>query len=230
MAHPPSRPCRLFLFDLDGTLVDSQHDLASAVNAALADLGFGPLPVERVVAFVGHGVRRLLERTLGDVQGRCPDPALVDRGLESFRSAYAAHLLDSTRLYPGVREALDRLSWAEMAVVSNKPERYSRPILEGLGIARRFCAVIGEETAHAYKPDPAPLVAAMRTAGASPAETVMVGDSPVDIEAGRSAGVATCACTGGYHPEAALRACAPDLVIGSLPELGDLFHDARRRR
>jgi phosphoglycolate phosphatase len=219
------RPCRLFLFDLDGTLIDSKDDIAQAVNLVLAQLEFSPLPVSRVIEFVGNGVKKLLERTLREIHNREPEEDLLRKGIEIFREEYARHLLDRTCLYPGVEDALNRLSWAGMAVVSNKPERYSRPILEGLGIAGRFQAILGEESTHAYKPDPAPLIKAMELCGADPADTVMVGDSSVDIEAGKAAGVTTCAVTGGYHSEEKLLACAPDLVINALCELSDCFYN-----
>ena len=135
-------------------------------------------------------------------------------------------MLDTTRLYPGVNEALQLLSWADMVVISNKPERYSRPILEGLKIANRFRAIWGEETTKAYKPDPRPLMMAMELCGAAPSETVMVGDSSADVNAGKAAGVATCAITGGFHTGDELRSYEPDLIIDSLHELNQYFHRA----
>jgi phosphoglycolate phosphatase len=219
------RPCRLFIFDLDGTLIDSKEDIAAAVNHVLARMDLPPLPVSRVVEFVGHGVKRLLERTLREIHRREPEEPLLHEGLELFRQEYPKCMLDRTRLYPGVKEALDDLSWADMAVVSNKPERYSRPILEGLEIAGRFRAILGEETTHAYKPDPAPLQCAMELCGADPSLTVMVGDSSADIEAGRAAGITACAVTGGFHTREELLACSPDLLVDDLRELGDYFYD-----
>lgn len=217
------RPCRLFLFDLDGTLIDSKDDIATAVNLVLAKLGFPPLPVSRVMEFVGNGVKKLLERTLREIHNHEPDDDLLREGIASFREEYAKHLLDRTCLYPGVADALRRLSWADMAVVSNKPERYSKPILKGLGVSGHFRAILGEETAHAYKPDPAPLQVAMELCGAAAADTVMVGDSSVDIKAGKAAGTTTCAVTGGFHSREELVKCEPDLIIDALGELKDYF-------
>jgi phosphoglycolate phosphatase len=219
------RPCRLFLFDLDGTLIDSKDDIATAVNLVLAKLEFPPLPVSRVIEFVGNGVKKLLERTLREIHGHEPDEDLLLEGIAIFREEYAKHMLDRTRLYPGVDDALRRLSWADMAVVSNKPERYSRPILEGLGISDLFCTILGEETAHAYKPDPAPLKHAMELCGAAPSDTVMVGDSFVDIEAGKAAGVTTCAITGGFHTREEILMYDSDMIIDDLHELSDYFYD-----
>lgn len=212
------------MFDLDGTLIDSKDDIATAVNLALAKLEFPPLPVSRVVEFVGNGVKKLLERTLREIHNHEPSEELLRQGIALFREEYANHMLDRTRLYPGVEEALRRLSWADMAVVSNKPERYSRPILQGLGISGCFRAILGEETAHAYKPDPAALRMAMDLCGAAPHATVMVGDSSVDIEAGKAAGVATCGVTGGFHTREEILAYGPDLIIDDLNELDDYFY------
>jgi len=219
------RPCRLFLFDLDGTLIDSKTDIANSVNLVLVKLGLHPLPVSRVVDFVGKGVRKLLERTLREIHHREPEETLLQQGVEIFREEYSRHMLDHTCLYRNVEDALNRLSWADMIIVSNKPERYSRPILEGLKIAGRFRAILGEETTHAYKPDPTPLKVAMEFCGATPSETVMVGDSSIDIAAGKAAGVSTCAVTGGYHSREQLNAAGPDLIIDDLLELDNYFYN-----
>jgi phosphoglycolate phosphatase len=222
------RPCRLFLFDLDGTLIDSREDIAYSVNLVLKELDLDPLPVSRVVDFVGKGVKKLLERTLREIYDREPQEDLLQRGIEIFREEYSRHMLDKTCLFENVEEALGRLSWADMVVVSNKPERYSRPILEGLQVADRFRTILGEETAHAYKPDPTPLKVAMEFCGKTPSETVMVGDSSIDIEAGKAAGVFTCAVTGGYHPREKLHAAGPDLIIDSLLELDNHFYNGAK--
>ena len=225
MTNFASRSCRLFLFDLDGTLIDSKADIANSVNLVLAKLDLPPLPVSRILDFVGKGVKKLLERVLMEIHHREPEEGIVQQGIEFFREEYGKHLLDNTCLCRNVAETLNRLSWADLAVVSNKPERYSRPILEGLEIADRFIAILGEETTHAYKPDPAPLRVAMEFCGAVPSETVMVGDSSIDIEAGKAAGVTTCAVTGGYHSREQLIAAVPDLIIDNLLELSSRFHN-----
>jgi len=228
MTNFTPRSCRLFLFDLDGTLIDSKADIANSINLALAKLDLPPLPVSRIVDFVGKGVKKLLERVLTEIHHREPEEGIMQQGIEFFREEYGKHLLDNTCLCRNVAEALNRLSWADLAVVTNKPERYSRPILEGLEIADRFIAIFGEETTHAYKPDPAPLNIAMEFCGAFPSETVMIGDSSIDIEAGKAAGVTTCAVTGGYHSKKQLLAAGPDLIIDNLLELSSHFHNGGR--
>jgi phosphoglycolate phosphatase len=209
---------RLVVFDLDGTLVDSVRDLATAVNAAVqrAAPGSALLPLADVRAFVGEGARVLVERSL--------ERAGVDRSADDvlplFLDGYRSCLLDTTRLYPGVAEALDRLRGRTLAVLTNKPGDLSRRILEGLGVADRFARIWGPGEAPARKPDPAGLRELARELGIDLGETLMVGDSPVDVRTGRAAGVRTVGVTYGLDPEA-LRADAPDLLVGDLRELAD---------
>jgi phosphoglycolate phosphatase len=211
-------PVRLVVFDLDGTLVDSVRDLATAVNAALhrAAPGTPPLPLADVRAFVGEGARLLVERSLKRAGVRRSADEVLPFFLESYRSC----LLDSTRLYPGVEEALDRLRGRTLAVLTNKPGDLSRRILEGLGVADRFARIWGPEEARARKPDAAGLRRLVRELEAGLEETVMVGDSPVDVRTGRAAGVRTVGLTYGLDPEA-LRADPPDVLMDDLRELAD---------
>ncbi len=222
------RPCRLFLFDLDGTLIDSKIDIARALNAALARMGLPPLTVSRVADFVGDGVQKLIQRTLSEVAGEAPKHDAVQTAARLYLEEYEAHLLDSTHLYDGVGEALHRLWWASFAVVTNKPERFSRRILEGLGIADRFCAIIGGDSMPERKPDPAPLFRAIALCSASAAEAVMVGDSPVDIRAGKAAGVFTCGVIGGFRGRAELESAGCDLILSRFAELPDHFRPPER--
>jgi phosphoglycolate phosphatase len=180
---------RLAVLDLDGTLVDSLGDLHASVNHALAAVGLPPRSLEEVRGFVGEGARRLLERSVG------ARADLLDPALEAWRVHYEAHLLDRTRPYPGIEAAL-RGAGRELAVLTNKPGAMARRILEGLGLAPRFRAVVGGGEAP-RKPDPGGLRALMAEAGAGPGETVLVGDSRVDVETGRAAGVRVVAVTWG---------------------------------
>jgi len=217
------RPCRFFIFDLDGTLIDSRADITFALNAALTRIQMPPLRESRVVDFVGNGVRRLVEESLRETNGHEPESELTEKLIVLFREEYGNHLLDQTRLCDGVSKGLDRLSWATFAVVSNKPEGFSRRILEGLGIAHRFCAILGGDSIRKRKPDPEALLKAMETCSASLPETAMVGDSAVDIEAGKAAGVTTCGVLGGFRPKEELEAAGCDLIIHNLTELADHF-------
>ena len=180
---------RLAVFDLDGTLVDSLLDLHASVNHALAASGLPPRSVDEVRGFVGEGARRLVERALG------PRTDLLDEVMASWRVHYEAHLLDRTRPYPGIEDVLAGAR-RTLAVLTNKPAPMARRILEGLGMAQRFAALVGGGDAP-RKPDPAGLRALMVGAGAGPGDTVLVGDSRVDVETGRAAGVRVVAVTWG---------------------------------
>jgi len=217
------RPCRLFLFDLDGTLIDSRADITASLNLMLARMELPSLSESQVSDFVGDGVQKLVERALRKTTGRDPVDALTQQGMLLFKEAYAAHLLDKTCLCPHAKETLDSLSWAKFAVVSNKPEGFSRRILEGLDIAHRFCIILGGDSVQNRKPDPESLFKAMDFCGAHPSETAMIGDSAVDIEAGKAAGVTTCGILGGFRHAEKLQAAGCDIVIKDLLELANHF-------
>jgi phosphoglycolate phosphatase len=217
----PKRSFSLFIFDLDGTLIDSKADIAYGMNLALARMNMQPLPIARVAEFIGDGVQILVERALREISGGEPDPLQVQNCIDLFKEEYGQHLLDQTCLYPHVLEALDRLSWAKLAVVSNKPEKFSRQILEGLGIAFRFGAIIGGDTTGTRKPDPAGIFKAMELCRAVPSESMMVGDSPVDIAAGKAAGTFTCGVAGGFRPRYQLESAGCDLLVDNLLDLAN---------
>ncbi len=220
---PVHKSRRLFLFDLDGTLIDSKLDITLALNLALKQLNLPPLPLALVGEFVGEGVQKLIERALCAASGTEPGPEQIRIAAALYLREYEQHLLDSTRLLDGVEVALDRLSWALFAVVTNKPERFSRRILDGLGVGRRFSAIIGGDSVAPRKPAPEPLIKAMDLCGVPPSQTVMVGDSAVDISAGKAAGVLTCGVLGGFRSRIELEAAVCDLIIVNLAELADHF-------
>lgn len=224
MTTASPRSCRLFLFDLDGTLIDSRADLAFSLNLALTRLNMHPLPDSRIIDFVGDGVQKLIERTLRETTGREPESTLAKDCTALFREEYGNHLLDRTQLYPNVLEALDRLSWASLAVVSNKPENFSRRILEALNVAERFRIILGGDSTRNPKPHPEPLLKAMDVCEAVSSTTVMVGDSATDIEAGKAAGIITCGILGGFRTREKLEAAGCDLIIKNLLELAIHFH------
>ena len=209
-------PTRLVVFDLDGTLVDSARDLATAVNQALAKVApeRPPLPLEVVKAFVGEGAGVLMSRVLRASRVDLPPEAV----LPVFLECYEGCLLATTRLYPGATFAIDALRDRTLAVLTNKPGRPSRAILEGLGVSRYFARIWGPDDAGARKPDPAGLRRLVAELGFTAAETALVGDSGVDVATGRAAGVRTIAVTYGLNP-ATLRDQAPDVILDDLRRL-----------
>lgn len=209
---------KLLIFDLDGTLIDSRLDLAAAVNQMLGHMGMPPLPLEQVCRYVGNGAPVLVRRSLGDQ----PSEEQVQAGLEFFLNYYGRHALDQTVLYPGVQETVERLGAAgkQMAVLSNKPEKMSRAIIEGLGVGRHFFRVYGGNSFEFKKPNPIGVERLMAESGVGRAETMVVGDSSVDVATARNAGVACCGVTYGFQPET-LKDPSPDLLVDRMEELAD---------
>ena len=205
---------QLVVFDLDGTIADTKRDLALSVNAMREFLGLGPLPLEAVTSYVGHGVTLLIKRALGD-QAKNGD---VEKGLAFFLDYYSRHLLDNTIAYPGVPEALEELGNQKLAILTNKPTNFSREVVKGLGIAHHFFEIYGGDSFPLKKPDPTGIKALMSVASAPAARTLMVGDSDTDVQTGRNAGVWTCGVTYGFGPEA-LKKAGPDLLLDDLREL-----------
>ncbi|MGH9716839.1 MAG: HAD-IA family hydrolase [Candidatus Acidiferrales bacterium] len=205
---------RVLMFDLDGTLIDSRLDLAHSVNATLRHMGRPELPHEAIYKLVGSGAAILVQRALG--QGASEEES--QRGLEYFLSYYREHMLDNTVTYPGVREGLELLNDRPMALLTNKPVKFSQAILQGLGLARYFQVVYGGNSFGTKKPDPEGACAVLRDFRASPAEAMLVGDSEVDVRTARNAGIWSCGVSYGLGPQG-FRAHPPDLLLDSLTEL-----------
>jgi len=184
------RPFDCILFDLDGTLVDSLADIASAVNDLRSELGLCPVGLSEVRAAIGDGAWALLRRTL-------PEGTYGPQHLERFLVHYDRRLLEQTRPYPGVEALLTALADCRLALITNKPLALTRRLLDGLGLKDRFALVLGAESCLEKKPHPAPLLHAMERLGASSERTLMVGDHHTDLLAGRAACVRTCFCTWG---------------------------------
>ena len=210
----------LIVFDLDGTLIDSKVDLANAVNATRRDVGLEALPEAVVFSYVGNGAPVLIRKALGDGY---PEER-YEKSLLFFLQYYREHMLDHTRLYPGAREALDRMRDAglKMAVLTNKPVRFSRDLLQGLGVAGHFALVYGGNSFETKKPNPEGLDKIMAELGARPERTLVVGDSAVDVRTARNAGALACGVTWGFQPET-LAEETPDWVVGTIEELLDIL-------
>jgi phosphoglycolate phosphatase len=202
-------------FDLDGTLIDSRADLVESVNHVLASFDRPTIDPPTLAGYVGHGARALLERALGPME-----PGQIDEGVRRFMRYYGEHLLDETRAYPGVEALLDGLDecGVVLTVLTNKPEALSRTILDGLGLGDRFVALVGGDTLPTRKPDPLGLQWLCNAAGALPAESLLVGDSPVDLDTARAAGAAFCGVAWGLQPDV-LAAARPGWMVRDAGEL-----------
>jgi phosphoglycolate phosphatase len=210
----------LLIFDLDGTLIDSRLDLAHAVNTARARMNKGPLPHEQIFSFVGNGAPVLIRRAMG------PEASEEDvrNALEFFLDYYRHHALDHTILYAGVADALERMHRAglPLAVLTNKPLRTSRRILEGLGIGSFFFQVYGGNSFEHKKPHRIGVDTLRAEVGAAAADTWMVGDSCVDVQTARNAGVASCGVAWGFQPDS-FREFPPDILIERMEDFADRF-------
>jgi phosphoglycolate phosphatase len=217
---------RLLVFDLDGTLIDSQIDLANSINAMLVHLGKPELPHAVLLGYIGDGATMLVRRALGDPEGDVHDEEYVNTALEFFLATYRVHKLDFTYMYAGVAEALAaiREAWPgiAMAVLTNKPVNPSREICAHFGLDRYFFQIYGGNSFHTKKPDPSGLLTLMAEASAlggsaakiTAAETVMIGDSEVDILTARNCGARSIGCSYGLAPQS-LAAAAPDAIVDS---------------
>lgn len=208
----------LLIFDLDGTLIDSKRDLVEAVNATRRHMALDELHDETIASYVGNGAPVLIRRVMGEAAPQSD----VDRALDYFLGYYRDHALDYTVLYPGVRESLDRFAAAgiRLAVLTNKPERISKRIVEGLGVGAHFVEVYGGNTFEQKKPDPIGIHALLGATGVDPKRTAMIGDSAVDIQTARNAGVVALGVRYGFQP-GALEASGPDQLFDSMPALAD---------
>lgn len=203
----------LVIFDLDGTLVDSSQDIAQAINATLATFGLDPWPLETIKTFIGRGMMQLVTQSLA---GRLH---LVPRALETFSQKYASTLTQCTRPYPGVREILQRLEGKTLAIMSNKHERFIHPILDHFELSSHFRVVAGSDTVGCRKPDPKALHWVCDRVQIPPKSAVMIGDSPVDVEAGKGAGMKTVGLLGGFTTPEAVHEAKPDLLLPCLQDL-----------
>ena len=219
MAAPlPPRRYRAALFDLDGTLVDTAPDLAAAANRMLADLGRAALPDDRIRDFVGKGVVNLVNKCF-EASGGGGEEAR-DRAHAVFERHYSAGIADRSRPYPGVVDGLEALERAGIAMgcVTNKAGRFTEPLLELTGLRRFFGVVVSGDTVERRKPHPDPMLYAAGKLGASPAETLVVGDSLNDVQSARAAGCAVVVVPYGYREGLSLADLGADAVVASVEE------------
>ena len=225
----PVERLKLLVFDLDGTLIDSAQDLCNSVNATLLEFKFEPLPDPVIASFVGNGAPMLIRRSLAlatNAEPEAVDEQLLKSTYDFFIKYYREHKLDYTYAYDGVLDALHALEQIHnqpgtqtrvMAVLTNKPVRPARGICEGLGMADYFLHIYGGDSFPVKKPDPMGLRSLMEETGAQPDETVMIGDSLVDVLTARNAGAWSLGCAFGYGPQNIMQS-PPDVLVDSAAE------------
>jgi phosphoglycolate phosphatase len=204
---------RALIFDLDGTLIDSERDLVDATNATLRHLGRRELPYATVSSYIGHGVANLVSRALGpDGRSQHTD------AMNFFLPYYDQHKLDFTRAYPSVPETLEQLAPRPMAVLTNKPRVMAEQILAALDLAKYFRVIYGGDSFPVTKPDPAGVHASLAKLAAAPENVLYVGDSQVDVQTARNAGIPVAIVTYGFgqRDHATL---AADLYLDKLSDL-----------
>ncbi len=212
------REIDLIMFDLDGTLADSGRDLAQSVNYVRVCFELEPVENHLIYRQVGRGVEHLIHSFLPQTgQARFND------ALELFLDHYENHLLDTTVLYPHVRETLEYFGTKKRAVISNKRHQLTLTLLRGLGIDGCFHVILGGDSVLQKKPHPAPLKRVLEDFSVNPQKALMVGDGCVDIQAGKKAGVHSCGVTYGLGDRDDLIAAEPDLLIDDLSELEEHF-------
>ena len=214
------------VWDLDGTLVDSAPDLACALNTILDKRGFFTLSINEVRAMIGNGVPKLVERGFNSV-GIRPEPAQLDELIAMFVKEYKTCATDNTRPYPGVVEALQEIHSMNipMGVCTNKPEAFTRQILDGLSLSGYFSHVVGGDSTSARKPDPEPVLSCLRGLVSEPASSLMIGDSVHDVHAARAAGVTIGVVPWGYR-SVPVEELAADFVLHDLAALPGMIREA----
>ncbi|MGD1022440.1 MAG: HAD-IA family hydrolase [Candidatus Sulfotelmatobacter sp.] len=228
------RLIKLVIFDLDGTLIDSRLDLVHSVNAALRHIGRPELPDDVIASYVGDGAPILIQRALG---GETVDEAVVRQGLQFFLAYYREHKLDHTTVYAGIHEALETIQNSiqrpsngsahpgtprQMAVLTNKPVVPSRAIVEALGLSPFFTQIYGGNSFATKKPDPEGARKLLDEHHVRPEEAAIVGDSQVDVETGRNAGLWTVGVNYGFAPHT-LPESPPDVLVDAPRELAEFF-------
>jgi phosphoglycolate phosphatase len=221
----PADQIKLVVWDLDGTLVDSELDLAHSINAMLRHFKRPELPVETIGTFIGDGAPMLVRRSLGDPN----DEGFVKEALEYFLLYYRAHKLDNTYVYDGIISALHSIGTTrngapprKQAVLTNKPVRPSRDIVAGLGLGEFFAQIYGGNSFETKKPDPLGAETLMKELGVTAAETVMIGDSQNDSLTAKNAGMWSIGVTYGFSPES-LKHAPPDVVVDTPGEIAQVL-------
>jgi len=209
---------KLFIFDLDGTLIDSQTDILNSVNHVRKNFNLPSLDLATVRSYIGDGANILVKKIFPDATDR-----ELKKAFEDFKEYYLIHSVENTEVYPAIAEMLDKLKDRQKAVLTNKPEAISRRILDELGIAKYFPVVWGGDTGPFKKPDPDPIHKILVRLRVKPQEAVLIGDGINDIKAARSAGIKTVALGYGYSDRTKLIDLKPDYFANTPQELLELI-------
>ncbi|MBI3994937.1 MAG: HAD-IA family hydrolase [Nitrospirae bacterium] len=208
----------LLIFDLDGTLADTKVDIAVSVNLTLNELGLPEKPDALIYSYVGAGIRRLIQQAVGEEEGERFRAAMA-----VFRKHYLVHLLDTTKLYPGMDGVLAHFKSKKKAVVTNKAQVYTDKLMAGLKITDRFDLILGGDNGYPLKPDPTMLRTVLEKLSADPRRTIMIGDGMHDVNAARAAGIAICAVGYGLGDPEELRNARPDFFCETVADLKKTF-------
>jgi len=215
--HPPV-PIDLLIFDLDGTLVDTRRDIAASANFALEKLGLPPLPEKEIASHVGQGISNLMEGCLGAARA-----GELKEAVRLFREHYGKNLAVHSELFPGVKKVLTHFAEKKKAVISNKIESFSSELLRLLGVRGSFDVVWGGDTGPNMKPHPHGVEEVLKKLRVAKERAVFVGDSTVDIETGKNAGIRTCAVTYGFDAPEKLKGRRPDFLVDRMDALIGIF-------
>lgn len=205
---------KLIIYDLDGTLADTAADIVASANHMRSAFGLGALPAERVSGYVGHGLHYLVKNCL-----ETEDPKTVEKAGKIYREYYGAHMLDHSRLFPGAAEFLAHFKERSQAVLTNKPDPFSKDLLQALGVGGFFFEIIPGNSHFAKKPSPESIFWLMKKAEALHEEVLMVGDSSIDIETARNAGVMAACLTHGFSDANELKSSSPEVITDGFQEL-----------
>ena len=209
----------LIVYDFDGTLVNTLADIADSVNLALDEMNLNTLNRETIRGNIGNGVVNLMTRSL--INSGCDD---IETAVSLFRKHYNHHLLDQTDFYPSGREVVQYFSDKKNAILSNKPVAFIEKILKALNFLQHFDSILGGDSLEVQKPDPKGLQLLISKLNCPAKQVLMIGDSAIDIETGKQAGVLTCGVTYGLGDPDSLRDAKPDYLIDNLSDLKSLFN------
>lgn len=204
----------LILYDLDGTLLDTREDIARSANFMLRQMERPELSPEEIARYVGRGLHHLIQNCLKTRERR-----VVEKGAAIYRDYYGKHMLDHSRLFPGALELLRHFQGRVQAVITNKPNPFSEDLLKALGVAAFFQEVIAGDSGFARKPDPEAILYLMKKNGVEPGDALFVGDSAVDVETARRAGIQAACILHGFGTENELQSARPDFLVTGFAEL-----------